>query len=215
MSLSVRHDSSLQPSMVTIDSEAIWVQLHDLSVMYIEPILWKPIRRSNRKGIRCRGWGWGWRHDDMGWGNFLRVRIEVPLHKALPRGRLITMKGEPCWVPFKYEKFPRICLHYGKIFHHEDCKPSAEKSNSTWYRSWMRAEPRRKGEKDFDPSWPMGNMAYSECRREPPLKKGTVSDIAPMVAKAREEINGLQVHEDQRPGMALHRENVHSLHFEE
>lgn len=43
--------------------------------------------------------------DDTRWGNFLKVRIEVPLDKALASGRTITVKGESCWIPFKMKSF--------------------------------------------------------------------------------------------------------------
>lgn len=83
--------------------------------------------------------------NDTGWENYLRVRIEIPLNKTLARGRFITIKDESFWIPFKYEKLPRICYNCGKIFHDTECKSDGT-SNSNQYGSWLRVEGRRRTE---------------------------------------------------------------------
>lgn len=42
--------------------------------------------------------------DDMRWGRFLRVRMEVNLAKPLARGR--SVENEKFWILLKYEKLP-------------------------------------------------------------------------------------------------------------
>lgn len=49
--------------------------------------------------------------DGIGWGNFIRARVELKLQKALARGRFIEVQGKKVWIDFKYEKLPDFVLH--------------------------------------------------------------------------------------------------------
>lgn len=68
--------------------------------------------------------------DDTCWGNYLRVRIEIPLNKPIVRGRTVTMKGEKLWIPFKYEQLQRICFKCCQIVCDSVCKFLEGKNNS-------------------------------------------------------------------------------------
>lgn len=55
--------------------------------------------------------------DSVGWGRFLRVKVEIQLLKPIARGRLISINGKSVWVSFKYKKLPRMCFTCGWIVH--------------------------------------------------------------------------------------------------
>jgi hypothetical protein len=57
--------------------------------------------------------------DDVGWGWFLRVRVNIELYQPLERGRALLLTGNSCWVSFKYEKLMEFCYRCGKILHDE------------------------------------------------------------------------------------------------
>lgn len=55
--------------------------------------------------------------DGIGWGNCLRVKVEISLCKALARERFINIGAQRLWVYFKYEKLPRFYFDCGWIVH--------------------------------------------------------------------------------------------------
>lgn len=61
-------------------------------------------------------------HDDIGWGSYLKARIEINLSKSLTQGCLLNIRGEDLWSPIKYEKLPRFCLKCEKITHMPGCR---------------------------------------------------------------------------------------------
>lgn len=77
--------------------------------------------------------------------DFLHVKIEVQIHKALAKGQTIIVNKEKVWVPMKYEKLPRICLTCGCIVHGDGgCRfknigycDKVETCNQ--FRTWLRA----------------------------------------------------------------------------
>jgi hypothetical protein len=82
----------------------------------------------------------------VGWGPFLRVRINMDITKPVQRGRLVTFKElGKMWVLFKYERLPWLCFHCGVIGHLErDCVSSNQTSSSSsgsvkQYGAWLRA----------------------------------------------------------------------------
>ena len=47
------------------------------------------------------------RLDGIGWGEFLRVRVNVDISKPLCRAKKISFRrGERLWVSFQYERLP-------------------------------------------------------------------------------------------------------------
>lgn len=57
------------------------------------------------------------KEDGIGWGNFLRVNIEIDLDKTISRGQTINLKGNRLCIPLKYEKLPKLCFKCGRIIH--------------------------------------------------------------------------------------------------
>lgn len=86
---------------MSFDREAFRVQLHNLTVTCKNKHFGTQIGGSIGKAIHVNV-----EVDDTGWGNFLKVRIKVPLKKTLARGRFIIVKGKILWIPFKCEKIP-------------------------------------------------------------------------------------------------------------
>ena len=85
--------------------------------------------------------------DQLAWGKWLRVRVNINVHKPLKRGKVILVGGERkvlTW--FKYDKLPDYYYIYGTIDHHElDCKvvvslQKEQKKLHREFRSWLRAD---------------------------------------------------------------------------
>lgn len=55
--------------------------------------------------------------DGSRWGCNLRVRVECDLSKVVARGRMVNIQGKSMWVPFSYEKLPKLCFKCRRILH--------------------------------------------------------------------------------------------------
>lgn len=55
--------------------------------------------------------------DGIGWGSYMRVRIEIDIRKIIARGRTANLEGSRLWVPLTYEKLLKLCFRCGKIRH--------------------------------------------------------------------------------------------------
>ena len=53
----------------------------------------------------------------VGWGKYLRVRVEIDITEPLPRGKKIKLGGRSIWVYFKYERLPLFCYGCGRLWH--------------------------------------------------------------------------------------------------
>lgn len=80
--------------------------------------------------------------DGVGWGEFLRVRIQLDLTKPLSRGRFLNLQGKSVCVDFQYERLPRYCFNCGIINHRKaGClKRSTTRSQGgeLQYGPWLR-----------------------------------------------------------------------------
>lgn len=82
--------------------------------------------------------------DGKAWGQTLRAYIEIEIQKPLPRGRMLNVSGNKNWIPFTYEKLPKICFQCGRICHgNQVCNRKDYKANEQ-YDSWLGAEYVRK-----------------------------------------------------------------------
>lgn len=90
-------------------------------------------------------------NDGVGWGQFLRIRVEIQLHKTLARGRLVKVNGRQVWTTLRYEKLPRICFNCGWLVHGEGgcglgSRLREERGEDfAQFGSWLRAEMAQKG----------------------------------------------------------------------
>jgi hypothetical protein len=89
--------------------------------------------------------------NELGWGEYLKVKIRVDLKKPLARGRMLHMPGRSLWIAFKYEKLPNFCYRCGLILHGQTgCRKEGIIRNSAQeaepYGPWLRVMfPTRRG----------------------------------------------------------------------
>lgn len=127
------------PSKMPFDKEAFWVQMHNLSLAYMNDEIGHQIGDTIGKVLHCDV-----DENGNGWGQVLWVFIELDLQKAIPRGRPINIKGDKLWIPITYEKLPRLCFQCGRIVHgSKGCDQRGLKA-STQYGSGLRASIGRK-----------------------------------------------------------------------
>lgn len=71
--------------------------------------------------------------NDMDWGSFILVRVDLNLYKPLVRGRTILVLEEDLWMPVKYEKLSKFCFGRGRILHEEGDCPLKEAPSADQY----------------------------------------------------------------------------------
>ncbi|XP_042974300.1 uncharacterized protein LOC122305841 [Carya illinoinensis] len=125
-------DERTQPHLIHFDTELFWVRIHNL-----------PFANMNRQTGEVVGSSIGRvvevdiREDDVGWGSFLRVRIECELKKVIARGRTVSLEGRSMWLPLTYENLPRLCFKCGRLVHHE---LGCDESGGGQFGPWLRAK---------------------------------------------------------------------------
>jgi hypothetical protein len=140
-------DGLRPPSEWSFGHESFWVRMYNLP-------------------LACMGKAMGWKigstvgkveevdvdDEEAGWGEYLRVKINMDLSKPLARGRLLHLQSGSTWVGFKYEKLPKFCFQCGVICHgRHGCirigeKMQGSKGGETPYGHWLRVNfPMRKG----------------------------------------------------------------------
>ncbi|XP_042988612.1 uncharacterized protein LOC122316143 [Carya illinoinensis] len=121
---------------VNFNSESFWVRFHNLPLSCMTEVrgeqIGSTVQRVERVDVQ---------KDGSGWGKFLRVQIHMDLHQPLARGRTLMVKGKDIWIPFSYEKMPRICFSYGCIEHgNNECKEGGSQAGvDNQYGQWLRA----------------------------------------------------------------------------
>jgi hypothetical protein len=142
-------DGRTSPSEFTFDRASFWVRMMNLP-------------------LACMGRGVGLKlgafvgqveevdteKDGVGWGEFLRVKINIDLYKPLSRGRMIKFDGKSTLIGFKYEHLLKFCFHCGVICHGvEGCLKRTKMRNQevNQYGLWLRASsPTRRAVKAYD-----------------------------------------------------------------
>jgi hypothetical protein len=102
--------------------------------------------------------------DEVGWGEFLRVKILIDLYKPLSQGRMLKFDGKSTLVGFKYERLPKFCFYCEVIRHGvESCLKRSTMRNQdiVQYGLWMRANsPPRCVEKSHE-HWEPARFQHS------------------------------------------------------
>ncbi|KAF5472279.1 hypothetical protein F2P56_009013 [Juglans regia] len=122
---------------IDFDYESFWIRMHNLPLSCMTKERGIQIGSTVGKVEKVDV-----QDDGCGWGCYLRVCIYVNLSQPLARGRTLKIKGESVWVPFSYEKMPRICFSCGCIAHGTTgcCSVLEElESKEEQYGVWMRA----------------------------------------------------------------------------
>ncbi|KAF5445531.1 hypothetical protein F2P56_034577 [Juglans regia] len=131
-------NGGLQPSLFDFDHAYLWVQMLNLPLSYMNKQMGELIGSSMGKVSEVDV-----QKDGSAWGKCLRVKVECDLRKPVARGRTIAVDGRKIWVPFQYEKLPRLCFSCGRIVHGKDgCKES--EGSVGQYGVWLRALPQNR-----------------------------------------------------------------------
>ncbi|XP_042962692.1 uncharacterized protein LOC122296963 [Carya illinoinensis] len=119
---------------VNFTSESFWVRFHNLPLSCMTEVRGEQIGSTVGR-VDVQG-------DGSGWGKFLRVQIHMDLNQPLARGRTLMVKGNEIWIPFSYEKMPRICFSCGCIEHGlNECKEGGRiVGDENQYGQWLRAK---------------------------------------------------------------------------
>jgi hypothetical protein len=139
-------DGLTPPSKFTFEKETFWVRMIDLPLACMSAEIGRRIGASvgQVKAVDTDSKG-------IGWGEFLRVKIQVDITKPLPRGRKINIEGNSMWVKFQYERLPKFCFQCGVICHGKGGCPSRTgfwQQETKQYGPWMRApSPPRRADK--------------------------------------------------------------------
>ncbi|KAF5474654.1 hypothetical protein F2P56_006537 [Juglans regia] len=131
-----------QPNEWKFESELFWIQIHNLPMICMTKekgnVIGKSLGRLMKVDVP---------NDGIGWGEFLRVRVEIPLKRAVVRGRWLMVNGHKVWVDIKYEKLPRLCFKCGWLIHGEkgclrkkDEEDGVGKTEQDQFGSWLRAD---------------------------------------------------------------------------
>jgi hypothetical protein len=123
-------DGTTPPAQITFDNEALWIRMYNLLLSCMGKEVGKNIGASvgmvDEIDIL---------DDEVGWGEYLRVRIVLDLTKPLARGRMLHLENKFIWIPFKYEKIPKFCYSCGVIKHGKTgCRNKGNRrSGSCWF----------------------------------------------------------------------------------
>jgi len=105
-------DGITPPAQITFDKEAFCIRMYNLLLACMGKEVGQKIGASvgmvDEVDIL---------DDEVGWGEYLRVRIVLDLTKRLARGRMLHLENKSFWIPFKYEKIPKFYYNCGVIKH--------------------------------------------------------------------------------------------------
>jgi hypothetical protein len=106
------YDGLIPPTQMGFDTAAFWIRMFDLPLDCMSNDVGQKLGETvgEVEDVDTNA-------DGVGWGKFLRVRIRINLYKPLARGRMLRIKDRSYWIPFQYERLPRICFHCGRICH--------------------------------------------------------------------------------------------------
>lgn len=134
-------DGSKAPTQMEFLHSPLWVQVHDMPLIYMSKEVGRKISSSLGECLEVDVAGNG-----GGWGRWLRIRVNLDLTQPLERGRALNFNGQTSWVSFKYEKLPLFCFKCGRILHGSNgCSVrikhgvNADGTESQW-GAWLRAD---------------------------------------------------------------------------
>lgn len=105
-------DGRISPSELTFDRASFWVRMTNLPLACMEREVDFKLGASVGRVEEVDT-----DKDGVGWGEFLRVKINIDLYKPLSRSRMIKFDGKSRLVGFKFERLPKFCYHCGVICH--------------------------------------------------------------------------------------------------
>ncbi|XP_041016206.1 uncharacterized protein LOC121258731 [Juglans microcarpa x Juglans regia] len=116
-------DGGMQPCLFNFDHAHMWVQMLNLPLSYMNKQMGELIGSSIEKVMEVDV-----QEDGSAWGRCLSVKVECDLRRSVARVRTIVVDGRTSWVPFQYEKLPRLCFNCGRIVHGKEGYKESEGS---------------------------------------------------------------------------------------
>ncbi|XP_040994343.1 uncharacterized protein LOC121240886 [Juglans microcarpa x Juglans regia] len=107
-----KFDGVSQSGKMKFEHEALWVQLHNLPLAHMNCNTGEKVGNSIGRVMEIDV-------DEEGieWGKCLQIKVEIDLKRSIVRGPMINASGSKVWIPFKYEKSPRLCFTCRQILH--------------------------------------------------------------------------------------------------
>jgi hypothetical protein len=213
----MRFQGDVQPSDVKFTHAAFWVRVFNLPIKSMTREVGEKIGAAMGRLIEVDV-----PPDGMGWGRFLRIRVEVEILKPLMRGRILQFENEdtgalqePFWVDFRYEHLPIFCYRCGRIGHSgNDCLEGRRtggdlEPGEAKYGAWLRALPLRspRQQRPYVPPPSLAAEGSASTRRSPVVNvhAGTASSAtgnASFPGDVQSEESSAMAHarqESQRP----------------
>ena len=112
-----RYDYSIPLQDLIFEHVSLWVQVHDIPIMYLSREIAEKLCEAARKVSKEPTLA------EVDRGNVMRIRVRVDTTLPLCRGRLFTLEnGSKGWASFKYERLPNVCYWCGWLDHFDrDC----------------------------------------------------------------------------------------------
>jgi hypothetical protein len=129
-------DGRTSPSEITFEKASFWVRMTNLPLACMSREVGFKLGASVGKVEEVDT-----DKDEIGWGEFLRVKILIDLYKPLSRGCMLKFDGKSSLIGFKYEHLPKFCFHYGVICHGiEGCLKRKYEAKSGIRPIWLMDE---------------------------------------------------------------------------
>ncbi|KAJ0089496.1 hypothetical protein Patl1_14179 [Pistacia atlantica] len=131
-----RVDSSTPSNTSCFTHEPFWVQLHNMPFTAMNDDYGVQLASAIGKVLEVDVGANG-----LGWGSFLRVKVEVELTKPLVRGRILRIGEQKYWIAFKYERLQNFCFKCGVLKHkNRGCSSIRQtEESSNQFEPWLRA----------------------------------------------------------------------------
>lgn len=131
-------DGYTPPIKMVFDSEIFWIQMHHVPLACLNIAMGEQIGKTLSRMIDSV-------IKDYGASGGRTLCVEVNLFKPMPRGRTLNVNGKRLWIPFTYEKLPRLCFKCGQILHGAGGCKQRDSLTTNQYGAWLRSSTSTKG----------------------------------------------------------------------
>jgi hypothetical protein len=143
----VRLVGDIQPREVKFQYSAFWIHILNLPIKSMIREVGEDIGNGIGRFIEADV-----PEDGIGWGRYLRIRVDIDISLPLFRGKILEgVDGSPFWVDFQYEHLPTFCYQCGLLGHGgsefivgRGLSDKMVDGASDLYGSWLRAPPHQK-----------------------------------------------------------------------